>query len=380
MKEVNLLLQIQNTQLLSLSLCSLYSMGRITLRDVIGLIKDKASLSKAALLSKPNALSIRLAVLRSTTHSPPAPPDDHTLSALLLLGETSRSAASPIITALMDRLHRTGNCVVALKCLLIIHHIIRRGPFILQDQLSIFPASGGHNYLKLTAFRDGATAATWALSSWVRWYARYLETLLSTSRILGYFVCCASSSSSVIRENQDRRISSFLNADLIKDVDSLVVLVEEICRAPPDPVTVEGNLLVKEIIAFLSSDYLSLVNEISVRLGEFSERLSGMKFGDSVELVCALKRLQDCRERLSSLFVVQKPSIEVMWGLVEELKDRIGMLKVYKGGARLLSWGKASESARFGDRALVTLDSVRFQSGRFGVNRFSSFLIEDDQN
>ncbi|KAL0342954.1 UNVERIFIED_CONTAM: putative clathrin assembly protein [Sesamum angustifolium] len=313
-------------------------MGRIiNFRDLLGLIKDKASLSKAALLSNPNALSIRLAVLRATTHTPRAPPDDHHISTLLLLGESSRATASPIITALMDRLHRTGNSVVALKCLLIIHHIIKRGPFILQDQLSIYPATGGYNYLKLSAFRDGATATTWALSS------------------------C------MVKENQEHRISSFLNLDLIKDIDSIVTLIEEICNVP-DSLAREGDMLVKEIMGLLLNDYVSSVNEILLRLGEINERLGWLSFGDSIELVCAMKRLQDCQERLSVLYLVRKPSIEMMWGLVEELKDKVASLKVYKEGGNLLSL-KASESARFDQRVLATADSVGFRSGRFDVRQ-----------
>ncbi|KAK4417118.1 putative clathrin assembly protein [Sesamum alatum] len=341
-------------------------MGRIVnFRDLLGLIKDKASMSKAALLSKPNALSIRLAVLRATTHTPRTPPDDHHISALLLLGDSSRANASPIITALMDRLRRTGNCVVALKCLLIIHQIIKRGPFILQDQLSVFPATGGYNYLKLSEFRDGATANTWALSSWVRWYARYLETLLSISRVLGYFPC--SSSCSVVKEKQEHRISSFLNLDLIKDVDSIVTLIEEICNVP-DSLAREGDMLLQEIMGLLLNDYISSVNEILLRLGEINERTSCLSFGDSVELVCALKRLQDCQERLSVLYLVRKPSIEMMWGLVQELKDKVGILKVCKEGGNLLSL-KASESARFDQRVLGAVDSVGFRSGRFDLIR-----------
>ncbi|KAG8383574.1 hypothetical protein BUALT_Bualt04G0027700 [Buddleja alternifolia] len=351
-------------------------MGRkITFVDLLGLIKDKASQSKALILSKPNALSLRLAVLHATTHSPPAPPDDRRLSALLLLGDSSRATASSIITALMDRLHRTGNSVVALKCLLIIHNIIKRGPFILQDQLSIFPTAGGYNYLKLSSFRDGATAATWALSSWVRWYARYLETLLSTSRVLGYFLC--SSSCSMVKEHQEQRISSLLNVDLIRDVDSIVLLTEETCKAP-DCLLVEDNILVKEIMALLLNDYLSAVNGISLRLGELNERLSHLSFRDSVELACALKRLQDCRERLSVLYIVKKPSIEMLWCSVQELIDGIGVLKVCKEDGKLLSLEKASESARFERRVTKTGGSVKFQSGRFELNRFSSFLVLDE--
>ncbi|KAL1569667.1 putative clathrin assembly protein [Salvia divinorum] len=346
-------------------------MGRriITLRELIGIIKDKASLSKAALLS---TAPIRLAVLRATSHSPPAAPDDRHVSALLLSGEASRSAASPIIAALMLRLHRTGNSIVALKCLLVFHHILRRGPFILQDQLSIFPAYGGRNHLNLSDFRD---TAAWHLSSWVRWYARFLETLLSTSRTLGYFLC--SSSSSSLKENHERRISSLLNLDLIKELDSLSLLIEEICRAP-DNLTVEGGVIVKEITALFLDDYISAVNELLLRLSELNERVSSLSFGDSIEVICGLKRLQNCKERLSDLYSVEKPSIEMMWGLVQDLKDRIETLN--KEGGKFLTWRtreSGTESARFEQRLLMGVDSMKFQSGRFSVNGFSDFLALD---
>ncbi|XP_051126698.1 putative clathrin assembly protein At4g40080 [Andrographis paniculata] len=329
-------------------------------RRIVALLKDKASLSKASFLS---AASLRLALLRATTHHPPTPPDDRRLSDLLLLGQTSRAAASPLISALMDRLHRTGDSVVALKCLLIVHHIIRRGPFILQDQLSIFPAAGGHNYLNLSAFRDGAA---WSLSRWVRWYARYLETLLSTSRAFGYFLC----SSAAIKDSDDLRISSFLNSDLVREIDALAALVEEICKLPDADADRSGDgALVKEIIGFIIGDYLTAANELLRRLGEAGGRLACLSFGDSFELVCALKRLLNCRETLSAICVVQKPSIEMMWSTIEELKDRIQKLQVYRDGGKFLILGtraKPSESARFDGRVIrVGGDSVEFHSGRF---------------
>ncbi|KAG6399773.1 hypothetical protein SASPL_141258 [Salvia splendens] len=344
-------------------------MGRkiLTLREVIGIIKDKASLSKAALLS---TAPIRLAVLRATSHSPPAAADDRHVTALLLSGESSRSAASPIIAALMLRLHRTGSSIVALKCLLVFHHILCRGPFILQDQLSVFPSSGGRNHLNLSDFRD---AAAWHLSAWVRWYARFLETLLSTSRILGYFL------SSSIRFNQENRISSLLNLDLIKEIDSLSLLIEEISRSPDNFTEEGGGVIVKEITALFLDDYISSVNELLLRLTELGERVGTLSFGDSVEVVCGLKRLQNCRERLSDLYSVEKPSIEMMWGLVQELKDRIEM--VNNEGGKFLTWRtreSGTESARFEQRVLIGFDSMKkFKSGRFSVNGFSGYLALD---
>ncbi|XAR73451.1 hypothetical protein NMG60_11007422 [Bertholletia excelsa] len=353
-------------------------MGRITkLRDLMGVIKDKASESKAALLSKPNTLSLHLAVLRATTHSSPStPPDDKHLAALLSLGDASRATASALVKALMDRLHRTGDAAVALKCLLTIHHIIKRGPFILQDQLSIFPASGGRNYLNLSDFRDGATATTWNLSAWVRWYARYLETLLSTSRVLGFFF--SSPSTTQEKDKEDERVSSFMTTDLIRDVDSLVVLLEEICKLP-DSLYVEGYQLLNEILVFLNGDYLSAVNEVLLRLGEFKERLSCLSFADSVELTCTLKGLEDCKERLAVLFTLKKPSTETLWVLTGELKNRVSQVKVYREGKKLRR-DNGSESARFDERVLRHSDSAQFSSGRFGLDKSSSTALRDAES
>ncbi|XP_052195269.1 putative clathrin assembly protein At4g40080 [Diospyros lotus] len=350
-------------------------MGRaIKLRDLIGVVKDKASLSRAALLSTPNTLSLQLAVLRATTHSASTAPAYKQLDSLLSLGDASRTTASALVQSLMDRLHRTGDSSVALKCLFTIHYIIKHGPFILQDQLSIFPAAGGRNYLNLSAFRDGANPTTWALSAWVRWYARYLENLLSTSRILGIFLC--SSSSTAEKDKQEERLASFMNVDLIRDAGSLVSLIEELCDMP-DSLLVEGNKLLHDVMGFACGDYLSAVNEVVSRLSEFRVRVNCLSFGESVELMKALKRLENCKERLGLVFTVNKPSTEALWGLVEELKSGVGIVMADGKAISLGRTEKGTESARFnGDRVLKNCESVEFCSERFELNKLSSMALE----
>lgn len=344
------------------------------LRDVIGAVKDKVSQSKAALFG--SALSHHLAILRATTHAPHVPPEDRHLTALLSLGDSSRATASALVEVLMDRLHRTGSSAVALKCLLTIHHVIKRGAFILQDQLSVFPASGGRNYLNLSAFRDGSTAATWVLSAWVRYYARYLETLLSTSRTLGFFLC--SSSCEQRKEIQEPRISSVTNHDLIKDIDSLATLIEELCQAP-DSILLERNMLLCEVKSFLTSDYLSAVNELSLRLTECNERLTCLGFSDSFELVCALEKLENCKARLDNLFAIKKPSTEMLWVLIDDLRNKVGKRSVCRRNMKLIDLGrreKGTESARFDARVEDYGDSVRFSSSRFELNKFPFMVLE----
>ncbi|KAM0067561.1 putative ANTH domain, ENTH domain-containing protein [Helianthus debilis subsp. tardiflorus] len=324
------------------------------MKDIIGTIKDKVSLSKLALLTKPNTLSLHVAVLRTTSHAPSTPPNPHHLATLLTLGNSSRATASILIHSLMNRLHRTTDSHVALKCLFTVHHIIKRGPFILKDQLSVFTATGGRNNFKLSNFRDGASAATWVLSAWVRWYACYVETTLYTSKnIVG----------SVGGEKQKDLISSFMNFDLIQDFASLVCVIEEICKVP-DNLFVENNVLLHCLMELLAHDYLSTVNEIFLRVIEFKERVELLSFNDSVELASALDRLTSCKEKLSHLFSTTKPSVDTLWEMVEELNNKIGMVNLKKLGRR----DSVSESARFGDRVIRTSDSLKFMSGRLRLN------------
>ncbi|KAH7566824.1 hypothetical protein JRO89_XS08G0242000 [Xanthoceras sorbifolium] len=345
------------------------------LKSLLGIIKDKVSQSKAAIVSNPNTLSLHLALLRATTHHPFTPPGHKHLTTLLSFGLGSRVTAAAAIQALMDRLQTTHDASVAIKCLIIVHHIIKHGSFILQDQLSVYPSTGGRNYLKLSNFRDNTTPFTWELSSWVRWYARYLENLLSTSRVLGFFLC--STSSSVDKDKEEERVSSLLNSDLLREIDSLVSLLEEMCKRP-DSLQVHGNNLLDVIMGSVVEDYLSTMSEVSTRVIELTERLSCLSFGDSLELVCTLKRLEERKERLLVLSNKKRVLIETYWGLIDELKDRVGKEKLYREERMIVSYGrrdKASESARFGDRVLNYGDSVRFSSARFDLNRFPLLVV-----
>ncbi|XP_043708358.1 putative clathrin assembly protein At4g40080 [Telopea speciosissima] len=336
-------------------------------RDLMGVLKDTASLSKAALLSKPSTVGLQVAVLRATTHEPSNPPNEKQITALLSFGHSSRLIASACIDALMGRLHQTRNSTVALKCLITIHHIIRRGSFILQDQLSIYPSTGGRNYLNLSNFRDNASPESWELSSWVRWYATFLEQLLLTSRVLGFLF-----SSDSDKAEDRNKITALLNYDLLKEVGALVSVVEEICRAP-ESLFAHGNGLVHEVISLVGEDYRSAQKEISLQIDELRQRVNSFTFEEAMDLVRLLKRLENCREKVIGFLFMNKKNtmVDVFWDSIGEVRTKIGSVKDY--GERKLLLGvekveKASESARFGDRVLRLGDPVHFSSTRFSLD------------
>ncbi|KAF7834453.1 putative clathrin assembly protein [Senna tora] len=340
------------------------------LRDLIGVVKDKASQSKAALLSKRATLTL----LRATSHDSFTPPTPKHLSTLLSSGDGSRATAAAAVELLMDRLQRTHNSAVALKCLIAVHHIVKRGTFILQDQLSVFPAAGGRNYLKLSDFRDNTTPTSWQLSSWVRFYAQYIEQLLCTSRTLGLFFIGSPHSNDGSREE---RASGLTNADLLEETDSLLTLIDEIGRKPSDSsasISNNGNKLVEEIANLLEEDWDCIMKEVWARVKEFRERLLGcLSFGEAVELVCELKRMEENKE-------MRKMVVEGrFWDVVREVKEKAD-LEAHKeeeeggGGRRVKLYDfrnarrrhRASESDRFVKVKpfLHPEDSLRFHSGR----------------
>lgn len=239
------------------------------------------------------------------------------------------------------------------KSLIIIHNIITRGSFILKDQLSIYPSTGGRNYLNLSMFSDKSNVKTWEFSTWIRWYARFLELNLMTSRVLGSYLSSSSSSSSSSSTNSSNNnvrdfenLTGLLSSDLIKEIKALVDIIEEICRAPNDSSTQQNNL-VYEAMKLVSEDYRSTQQKIYSRLTELEDRVEGLNSGELDELIKCLKKVEESKERLVDLFVNRKRN-DAFWELISQTK--INFLRVKKEREGVLA---ISESTRLDERVVA---------------------------
>ena len=97
-------------------------------------------------------------------------------------------------------------------------------------------------------------------------------------------------------------------------------LLEHICAQPESDLSLNGNRLVEESRGLVGQDYLLVVNEVSVRVTEFGERQSCLSFVDSVELICALRRLENCKETLPLSFNLVKMDLsESFWNMIREI-------------------------------------------------------------
>ncbi|CAN1244050.1 Putative clathrin assembly protein At4g40080, partial [Linum perenne] len=278
---------------------------------LVGILKENSSTLKTFLSAKCTT-KLRLAILRATSHVAASPPSTRSLSAVLSLGsDGSHHTAATCIKSLIDRLHGSNNAYVSLKCLLKVHTIVSKGSFILRDQLSVYPASGGRNFFNLSRFRDGSDQETWELSVWVRWYATVIEQNLTVSRSLGRFLFSSSSDGKVILEK--------LNRDLLKEIEILVDFVKLISESPR---CLQNNDLVYEVVKSVGEDYRLVQREIVIRVREFRDRMQSLSFTKFTRLSSELQRLQDSREGVSSLFVNGKRN-DALWETVAETKVEI---------------------------------------------------------
>ncbi|CDP01120.1 unnamed protein product [Coffea canephora] len=331
------------------------------LREFIGRLKDNASLIKANLTTKRTVSSIKIAILRATSHSSTAAPPEHQLDAILSLGhDVHLPLACACVEAVLDRLHNTRSPYVALKCLFILHNIITHGSFILKEQLSFYPLTGGQNSLKLTRFSNKSNLENWELSQWVRWYASVLERNLITTRILGCYLCCTSSSSK-FQENRNNKIAIRPpDCDLLKEIDSLVCMVEGICAAP-ESLHYQRLDLVHEFMLLVSEDYRFTQHQIITRLNELGDRTARMSYDDSAELICCLKRLEDCRMRLVEMFANRKRNDE-FWDLVRQTRVGLEELNEKRDRGRMVVWkgwqDETTELTRFVDQRVMGTSEV----------------------
>lgn len=271
--------------------------NRTKLQKIMGLLKDQVSLGRA--IAKHGQFSqINQAVLRATNHEEHVT-EEETLKSVLMIGGGSRMHVSHCTCMIMDRLNRTHSWIVALKCLIVIHRCLHEGGFMFQDQLSIQPASGGHNYLNLSKFKDTSSPFTWAVSAWIRWYARFIEQWIQTSRTMGAFLDKKIEDESLHAE----KLVSLANGQLVKEIITLHDLLQEASGWEADKFVLD-HILVKESLRLATLISLKAYQELKLRFREVLERVLTLGRSEALELLQVCEKLSMDSMVLTHLFKV----------------------------------------------------------------------------
>ncbi|KAA0065124.1 putative clathrin assembly protein [Cucumis melo var. makuwa] len=309
------------------------------LKNLTHALKDKASIIKANFSINRRSSSIKVAVVRATTHGARNPPSDARVAAVLALGNDFRSStAFACIEALMNRLHTTSSAAVAMKSLFTLHIIVIRGPFNLRDQVSFFPSYGGRNFLNLSAFRDVSDSEMNDLSSWVRWYAGVVEHNVIVDRKLDRILYFRSRNCEIDEGGRKWKV------DLAEELVVLVGFVERICEVP-ESLHLQKKDLVYEVVRLVLENYRLVQREIWVRVKEIGERVERLSVDELSELVGILIRLENCRWKVSVLFV-NRGKNEEFWELVKITKGKVAEKKRLKEEKRMVMVVDSVESTR----------------------------------
>lgn len=126
------------------------------------------------------------------------------------------------------------------------------------------------------------------------------------------------------KDGKAEPVSSLLNSDLLREMNALVGVMEEICRVP-NSLHLQRNDLVYEAMRLVGEDYGLIQQEIFVRLGEFEDREGELSFDESVELVMLLKRLEGCKERLKE--VLLKKRNDAFWDSISRIQKKVVVTK-----------------------------------------------------
>ncbi|XP_030542743.1 putative clathrin assembly protein At4g40080 [Rhodamnia argentea] len=335
---------------------------RKKLRDIVGAMKDRGSLVRASLSTKPAVSAARSTVIRATTHKSAAAPAEHRVAALLSLGLGSDITASACVRYLTGRLRRTRNAFVALKCLFALHSImIHRSSH--DRNLCLYSFSfEGKGFLNLLKFNDGFDREAKEYSSWVRWYAASLEQSLTASRALGYVLSSSSSlspssRSQVKSEYKREKIRAATSSDLIRELEVLVSCLEQVSDVP-ESLHLQKHDLVHGVVRSVCQDYRMIRREVFSRVEELGgdERLGSLSLGHLTRLLIALGRIEDYRAKLISLFA-NKANRDGLWDLIAQTEKKIcGLIRGSDRGLMVVPGGAwQPRQDRFPSNALTTV-------------------------
>ncbi|XP_010523316.1 PREDICTED: putative clathrin assembly protein At5g10410 [Tarenaya hassleriana] len=272
------------------------------LKRLLGKFKDRASEGKAVAVHafRPNTKSLHLALLKSTNHNYDNPPDDDYVAAVVSYSGSRRYGQS----------------------LIVLHKLIKpehgfNGEIYIQGHHLFF--TEGRNNLKLNNFRDESSHLTLELSPWIRWYAKYLDCLSSTCRVLGFFPSITAYSKDKAVEKH--RVSCYKTGHIIEQTGYLVSFFEHIRQRPENP-ALYRNKIVDEIRELVAQDYFSVMRWVMVRLEVLNERLSkpGVGFSESDALGPVLVRLEKSTGTLTEFPWRYRVLVEDFWGVVRGLK------------------------------------------------------------
>ncbi|XP_030464748.1 probable clathrin assembly protein At4g32285 [Syzygium oleosum] len=321
-------------------------MAPSTIRKAIGAVKDQTSISIAK-VSNNMAVELEILVVKATSHDED-PADERHVREILAFTAHSKGYLETCIALISKRLSKTRDWMVALKALLLIHRIVVDGHPNFGDKI-VYASRHGMRLLNMSHFRDEAHSNSGDHSSFVRFYAMYLEEKVEFSVFDKRQDGGGGGAEGKYEErhefDQDRRsspakkevvsIKEMRPERLLVRLNHQLRILDRVlaCRAAGAAKT---SRLVLVALYLVLKESFGLYGEISEALEVFQDRFALMEYGDCLKAfdayVGAAKLIDElmghynwCRDagiaRMSEFPEVQRVSDEVLRTLDGQLKE-----------------------------------------------------------
>lgn len=147
-------------------------MAPSTIRKAIGAVKDQTSISIAKIAGN-IAPDLEVLVVKATTHDED-PTEEKYIREIINLTSYSRGYVTASVMTISKRLSKTRDWIVALKSLMLVHRVMVDGHPSFEEEI-VYGTRRGMRVLNMSDFRDEAHSNSWDYSSFVRFYAVYLD-------------------------------------------------------------------------------------------------------------------------------------------------------------------------------------------------------------
>lgn len=263
-----------------------------TLRKTWGSFKDTTTVSIAKINSEYKELDV--AVIKATNHIEIPPKEKHVRTIFAYTSATRpRADVAYCIHALAKRLGKTGDWVVALKTLMVIHRTLREGDPTFREELINYSRSRGH-MLNLANFKDESGPGAWDYSAWVRVYALFLEERLESFRVLKYDVESERSSG----HSKTRELDT---PELLEHLPALQGLLHRLMGCWPEGVAI-NNHIVQAALGLVLKESFKLYRAINDGIINLVDKFFEMQKHDAAKSLEIYKRAGQQAERLSEFY------------------------------------------------------------------------------
>ncbi|XP_038879765.1 putative clathrin assembly protein At2g25430 [Benincasa hispida] len=258
-------------------------MAQSTIRKAIGVMKDQTTISIAKVAGNMTP-ELDVLVVKATSHDEDPADDRYIREIVNLCSNYSNGYVNACVVTISRRLSKTRDWIVALKSLIVVHRILIDGHPSFGEEI-VYATRKGMRVLNLSGFRDEAHSNSWDHSSFLRFYALYLDELIENlvleKRLKGGDESC-------YRSRKQSPWRSMRPERVVEELNQLLRMLDRVLACRPAGMAKNSRLVITALNLIIKESF-GLYVEICDALGVLLDHFKEMEYVDCLRAfdVCA---------------------------------------------------------------------------------------------